>query len=225
MGDPFTEQLLRAFRGVPVRLHAVLLTVDIDVPVVLVVMTSESARPPLTTIGVGADLSPRRALALALEEAGLGFIAVRWLAANTPDYRPEPGYRDCVDLRRHALAHALDPALRSRIEFLTRPSETLSLGELPDRSSESAVANLRLVAHELGDKGFDVVAVDLTTPDVDEVGYKVVRSVVPGLQPLDDDHTCRHLGGRRLYEVPYRLGLRPRPAEESELNSDPHPFP
>jgi ribosomal protein S12 methylthiotransferase accessory factor len=210
--DPFVERLLRAFRGVPVRLHAVLLTLDVDVPVVLVVMTSESGRPPLTTIGVGADLSPRRALALALEEAGLGFIAVRWLAANTPDYRPEPGYRDCVDLRRHALAHALDPALQSRIDFLIRPSETLSLGELPDRSSASAAENLRVVARELGDNGFDVVAVDLTTPDIDAVGYKVVRSVVPGLQPLDDDHTCRHLGGHRL-------------SAEGDLNPDPHPFP
>jgi ribosomal protein S12 methylthiotransferase accessory factor len=213
VGDPFVERLLRAFRGVPVQLHAVLLTLDIDVPVVLIVMTSAST--PLTTIGIGVDLSPRRALALALEEAGLGFVAVRWLAASTPDYRPEPGHRECVDLRRHALAHALDPTLRSSIEFLTCPGETLSLSELPDRSSEDPDENLRLVTSELAGHGFDVVAVDLTTPDVDEAGYKVVRSVVPGLQPLDDDHTCRHLGGTRLYSHQVR----------SELNPDPHPFP
>jgi ribosomal protein S12 methylthiotransferase accessory factor len=200
-----------------VRLHAVLLTLDIDVPVVLIVMTSESGAPPLTTIGIGADLSPRRALALALEEAGLGFVAVRWLAASTPDYRPEPGHRECVDLRRHALAHALDPTLRSSVEFLTYADDTLSLNELPDRSSESQ-ENLRLVTGELAAHGFDVIAVDLTTPDVDEAGYKVVRSVVPGLQPLDDDHTCRHLGGSRLYQWS-------GPAEEHELNPDPHPFP
>ena len=216
VGDPFVERLLRAFRGVPVRLHAVLLTLDVDVPVVLIMMTSEST--PLTTIGVGADLSPRRALALALEEAGLGFVAVRWLAASTPDYRPEPGHRECVDLRRHALAHALDATLHGSVEFLTSPGETLSLSELPDRSSEDADENLRIVTGELAGRAFDVVVVDLTTPDVDEVGYKVVRSVVPGLQPLDDDHTCRHLGGARLYQWS-------RAAEESELNPDPHPFP
>jgi ribosomal protein S12 methylthiotransferase accessory factor len=214
--DPFVERLLRAFRGVPVQLRAVLLTLDIDVPVVLILMTSESI--PLTTIGVGADLSPRRALALALEEAGLGFVAVRWLAASTPGYRPEPGHRECVDLRRHALAHALDPTLTSSVEFLTRPTETLSLADLPDRSSEDAVENLRAVTGELAWHGFDVAAVDLTTPDVDEAGYKVVRTVVPGLQPLDDDHTCRHLGGRRLYRWS-------RGVDESALNPDPHPFP
>jgi ribosomal protein S12 methylthiotransferase accessory factor len=150
---------------------------------------------------------------------------VRWLAASSPGHRPTPGYRDCVDLRRHALAHALDPDLRSSVEFLTRPSEMVSLAELPDRSGDSAVRNLRSVARELGDHGYDLVGLDLTTPDIDEVGFKVVRSVVPGLQPLDDDHTCRHLGGGRLYEVPYRLGLLPRPGVESDLNPDPHPFP
>ena len=225
VGDPFVRRLLHAFHGVPVRLHAVLLTLDLELAVVLVLMTTESGRTPLTTIGVGADLSPARAVALALEEAGLGFVAVRWLAAATPDYRPAPDHAECVDLRSHALAHALDPSLRRSVEFLTRPTATLALDDLPDRSSDSAAANAHVVAGELAAHGFDVVAVDVTTPDVDAVGYKVVRSIVPGLQPLDADHTHRHLGGTRLYEVPYRLGLRDRPAEESDLNRDPHPFP
>jgi len=223
--DPFVEALLRAFRRVPVRLHAVLLTLDVDIPVVLIVITTDSDRVPLTTIGLGADLSPRRALALALEEASLGFVGLRRLAALSPGYRPEPGYRDVVDLHRHGLAHAVDPALRRTIDFLVDASSTIRLDELPDRSSESVVVNLRTAVDTIAAEGLDVVAVDLTTPDVDDVGFKVVRCVVPGLQPLDIDHTHRHLGGRRLYDVPWRLGLVPRPRHESELNRHPHPFP
>jgi ribosomal protein S12 methylthiotransferase accessory factor len=81
---------------------------------------------------------------------------------------------------------------------------------IEDRSGESVVANLRTVVDDLAHAGFDAVAVDLTTEDVDAVGYKVVRVVVPGLQPLDNDHTCRHLGGARL---------------RATFNPDPHPFP
>jgi ribosomal protein S12 methylthiotransferase accessory factor len=223
--DPFVQELLRAFDGVPVRLSAVLLTLDIDVSVVLVVVASESGRPPLTVLGLGADLSPRRALAAALEEAALGFVAYRRLIAHSPEYWPEPGYRDVVDLERHALAHAVDAALRPSMDFLALPSTTVPLDALPDRSSESAPDNLRTVVDAVAAVGLDVVAVDLTTPDVDDAGFKVVRCVVPGLQPLDTNHTQQHLGGRRLYEVPYRLGLVPRPRSEDELNPDPHPFP
>jgi ribosomal protein S12 methylthiotransferase accessory factor len=74
-------------------------------------------------------------------------------------------------------------------------------------------------------RGLDVIAVDLTTPDIDDVGFKVVRAVIPGLQPLDIDHRHRHLGGRRLAEVPWRMGLANAPVGEDAFNPHPHPFP
>ena len=101
----------------------------------------------------------------------------------------------------------LPASLRASVEFLTAGDAT---ARIEDRSTESAAENLRTVVDDLAHAGFDAVAVDLTTEDVDSVGYKVVRVVVPGLQPLDNDHTCMHLGGARLH---------------GELNPDPHPFP
>src|SRR5207245_67251 len=104
-------------------------------------------------------------------------------------------------------AQAVDPSLRARVEFLTAGDGT---ARIEDRSTESAAENLRTVVDDLAHAGFDAVAVDLTTEDVDSVGCKVVRVVVPGLQPRDNDHTCMHLGGARLH---------------GQLNPDPHPFP
>jgi ribosomal protein S12 methylthiotransferase accessory factor len=72
---PVDDPVLDAFRTVPVRVDAVLLTLDIPVPVVLVVVQTTTDRPPLTAIGLGTDLNPARALSLALEEAGIGFLA------------------------------------------------------------------------------------------------------------------------------------------------------
>ena len=200
------DPVLDAFRTVPVRVDAVMLTLDIPVPVVLVVVRTTTDRPPLTAIGLGTDLSPARALSLALEEAGIGFLGMRRLAAAT-EYRPQPRYAHVTDLHTHGLAHAVDPSLRASVEFLTAGDAT---ARIADRSTESAAENLRTVVDDLAHAGFDAVAVDLTTEDVDSVGYKVVRVVVPGLQPLDNDHTCMHLGGARLH---------------GELNPDPHPFP
>jgi ribosomal protein S12 methylthiotransferase accessory factor len=70
-----------------------------------------------------------------------------------------------------------------------------------------------------------VVGIDVTTPDVDEAGFKVVRVVVPELQRMDIDHRHQHLGGRRLYEVPHKLGRAAKLADEDTLNLQPHPFP
>lgn len=225
VGDPFARRLLEAIEGLPTSCHAIVLTLDIDVTVILVVLVSESGSPPFTVLGLGTDLDPRRALVLALEEALLSLCGMTRSVARRRGYRSEPDYRDVVTLELHGLAHALDPLLRPGVEFLTKATESVALDDLSDRSSASALANLRTVVDHLEAAGLDVVAVDLTTADIDDVGLKVVRAVVPGLQPLDNDHTRRYLGGRRLYEVPRKLGLVDRPIRRQDLNPDPHPFP
>ena len=55
--------------------------------------------------------------------------------------------------------------------------------------------DLKKVLSLLESRGFDVLVVDLTTPDVREVGFRVVRVLIPGLQPLHGDHCYPFLGG------------------------------
>jgi ribosomal protein S12 methylthiotransferase accessory factor YcaO len=62
--------------------------------------------------------------------------------------------------------------------------------------------------------GLELLMLDLTRPDV---GFPVVRMVVPGLR-----HFWARLAPGRLYDVPPRLGWIPRKLEEDELN--PVPF-
>jgi ribosomal protein S12 methylthiotransferase accessory factor len=59
---------------------------------------------------------------------------------------------------------------------------------------------------------------------VAETGFRVVKVFIPGMQQIEGDHTHRLLGGRRLFEVPRRLGY-PAAAHIAELNPDPHPYP
>ena len=71
--------------------------------------------------------------------------------------------------------------------------------------------------------GFEALWVDVTTPDVAEVGLHVVRSLVPGMQPLDNDHTHRYLGGHRVRDVARRFGRDINDA--TAYHAAPHPFP
>ncbi len=66
--------------------------------------------------------------------------------------------------------------------------------------------------------------VDLTTEDVRPLGLRVTRAVVPGFHPLVLGHRRRALGGRRLWEVPGKLGYPGRSPEQGD-NPLPHPYP
>jgi ribosomal protein S12 methylthiotransferase accessory factor len=222
--DPQIRRFVRVLRRLAVRPHVVYLTLDIPIPVFLIVMT-RSAGPPWTIVASGADLSPRHALLLALEEACLALIGIGRYIAAEPGYMPAPDYNDLTTLPRHGLAHALDPRLRSSVDFLTHPSEVVSLGDLRDVATGNPLADLRTALKEIRPHVADVVGVDVTTPDVDEVGFKVVRVIVPDLQPMDINHRYPHHGGHRLYDVPSKLGLVANPRTECELNTQPHPFP
>jgi len=65
--------------------------------------------------------------------------------------------------------------------------------------------------------------VDITPVDVAECGISIIRSIVPGLQPVTFGRDFRHLGGSRLYQAPVWMGLRNQPLQEDQLN--PHPMP
>ena len=87
------------------------------------------------------------------------------------------------------------------------------------------VMNIRCLVDKLNEKNLNVIVKDLTTVDIDDVGFKVVRAVVPGMQPLDINFARRYLGGKRLYGVPCQMGLRSQPLTEEEVNPYPHMFP
>jgi ribosomal protein S12 methylthiotransferase accessory factor len=223
--DPFVQHLLNAIKDLPVRVHAKVLTLDIQIPIILIIVSSESGSP-YTIVGLGIDLNPIRAVTLALEEACLTTLGMaRYAQYNPENFRPAPDYLNVKNLDMHGLAHAISPDLRQSVEFLTKSNTLLSVKDLPNVSSESMVKNVKTLVDMIHHKNLDVIFVDLTTSDIDEVGFKVARVVVPGLQPLDIDHEWRHLGGERLYQVPVQLGLLNKPLSEESLNPFPHPFP
>jgi len=67
--------------------------------------------------------------------------------------------------------------------------------------------------------------VDVTSPDVRELGLTVTRVIAPELCALDVSHRARFLGGERLTTAAYESGLRATPLELVDVNPLPHPFP
>jgi ribosomal protein S12 methylthiotransferase accessory factor len=222
--DPVIQRLLQALRRITIEPHAVLLTLDIPIPVILMVMTRPSG-PPWTIVASAADLSPRHALLLALEEACLALIGMGRAFAADHGFRAAADCSNVTTLPLHGLAHAADARFRSSVDFLIRPSEIVTLADLRDVATGNPVTDLETALQAVRPRVSEIVGVDVTTSDIDDVGFKVVRVVVPDLQPMDINHNHRHLGGRRLYEVPSKIGFKTTPSDETHLNDTPHPFP
>jgi len=223
--DPFITKLLEALEGLPVTCQAFVLTLDIDVPVILVMLQSTTSHIPYTAMGLGTCLNPYKALSLALEEALLTYIGMSRYARANPGYQPKPDYQDVDKPTLHALAHAVRPELKNSTRFLANSNNKILIQNLANNYNENMVANVRLLVQLLEAENLDPIIVDLTTSDVDDAGFKVARAVIPGMQPLDINHSQRHLGGKRLYEVPCKMGLLDYQRSENELNPFPHPFP
>jgi ribosomal protein S12 methylthiotransferase accessory factor len=216
--DPFCKSLLNELSVLPAECEAYLIPSDTGVPVIMVLLRSTSGHLPYLVLGNSADLDPNRALMLALEEVTLTWLGMRQFAFVEKDFKPANDYKNIDTVIRHALAHAVDPELGKSLEFLNSYGKQISFQDIKNRSDKNMINNLKILVNELKEKDLNVVVKELTTVDVDEVGFKVVRVVVPGMQPLDVNHNSRHLGGKRLYEVPCQMGLKSRPLAEEDLN-------
>jgi ribosomal protein S12 methylthiotransferase accessory factor len=206
--------------------HILLLTVDVPLPIVLVAMTSTEQKP-YVVMGCAADCLPENALRLALEEALLSMHGITTYAERDPEYAPgeNADYSDIRDLLRHAWVYAVDPRLRDVTTAQFVPAGSVAAADLPTAATDSTIEQLRWLVRELGARGHESIVVDLTTVDIDDVGFKVVRGVVPGMQPLDVDHRYRHLGGRRLHARASELGIGEHRFGGAAPNPYPHPFP
>lgn len=69
----------------------------------------------------------------------------------------------------------------------------------------------------------NVYAKEVTTSDVLDANFKVLRVICPQLIPLNGSFGKYYLGGERLYSTPVKMGFK-RSTYDS-LNRMPHPFP
>ena len=191
-----------------------LLTLDIDVPIVTAALINDSGLP-LTSFGIAADMDPATALRGALEEALLTRLLVN--RSDLTAERDEASGGDLRTLRDHLLAHAASPQLRESMRFLTDYGPEIDFSVIAANANSKDTASQRCI-----DAGLRPIWVNLTTSDVGDLGFKVVRTVIPGAQPLDNDHNHRYVGGSRLTSVPAALGWS---SALATFNPAPHPFP
>ena len=198
--DDVVAELTKRARAESLTVTPLLVTQDIDVPVVAAAVHREGEWPRFA-VGSGANLDPIAAARSAIAEALQNWMELRSMG---PEMAAEQGgaIAEYADLPGAAEAF-VDPDSRIPVE---------GLGE-PDLTGET---ELRAVCDRLSAVDLDAYAARLTTRDVDALGFAAVRAVVPAAQPL---FTGEPYFGDRARSVPESMGFEPR------LDRPYHPYP
>ncbi len=216
------RETLSRYRDVPAQLFCSNITTDLGIPVVLSLLLSYAPGRPTAVIATAADSDPGKAINKALIELAANNVAVRWLSEERARRGVPPIPQAITTQEDHGLLYA-QPHVAGLLEPLVRSHVVLHFRDLPGAATLDLKQLIESYVDRFATMGLEVIVVELTAPMFKELGFNVVKVLVPGLQPIDFAG-IRHYGGKRLYEAPRRMGYSNSALNPSELNHFPHPF-
>ncbi|MCA9685895.1 MAG: YcaO-like family protein, partial [Myxococcales bacterium] len=158
----------------------------------------------------------------ALRELAASRHLVLQLVFEARGHLPGPDAASVVSMGDHALLYArpemaveLDPWWQGSAEEPLVVPSTVDLAQ-----PASLRERLQLALEQLEIVGLEVHAVDLTPPELAELGLCVVKTLVPGTVPMTFDSRWPPTAAPRLSQALRRLGL----PVVTELRRTPHPF-
>ncbi|MFJ4970995.1 TOMM precursor leader peptide-binding protein [Streptomyces sp. NPDC088755] len=213
--------------------HAFDTRMDLAVPVVTALAVRRDGGHGTLSFSAAAGFDPADTVEAALSEV---LTYIPHLPYQVAERRSEleameRDFGKVLHLKDHAQLYGLPSMVRHAAEYL-EPVAVLPLDEvfadwLPLRPrTGDLLDDLRCLRDQLTDAGYDVIAVDQTTPEQRRMGLHTVSTTVPGLLPLDFGWSRqRALRMPRLRTAPRAAGRRADDLPEAEIKAVPHPFP
>ncbi len=224
LDEPWIEKIVKERFQRP-NLEYLLFLMETDLPhsTVICFIKDYNFDPPIVNVGGACRADIRKAIVKAMVEAVQGWTWARFKrleqgAQETPtSFQHITGFEERVDL--YATAD-----MDASLSFLFDNPERIKLSDIPvcSTSETEAIPKMLSAIHEAGS---DVVYVDLTMPDIQDLGLQVGKVYCPALQQIEGNFQHILLGGKRWSQVPQKLGWRTTPTLPEEINPFPHPYP
>lgn len=191
-----------------------------------VALQLDEADAPAVVVGLGADLDAGRAARKAMLEIGQVRPTLRKRMRDPKQRRrmeelvADPHLVKTLD--DHDLLYASHKTIGALDFLLKQPSEPFDWQAHRCNSTPTEKLD-RLVAHCHAER-WDLIYVNLTPPDMLKLGLHTVRAILPDFQPIHFGWKEPRLAGKRLYDLPRRLGFAATSSTPAQLNDDPHPL-
>jgi ribosomal protein S12 methylthiotransferase accessory factor len=206
---------------------------DVMPPSVVAVALLREDAPGKLVLAAGSSFDPEDAIRAALCEvaAYIPTFAVRLETDMEAMQAMARDYRKLTKLEHHSLLYGL-PEMATKASFLFQNASTSSVEELyadwieKRPRSHDLLDDLRYCIDEIIRLGMDVIVVEQTCPEQEQVGIKAASVIAPGLLPIDFGWgRDRVFDLPRLRTVPRTAGYLDKDFEPTLSNPAPHPFP
>ena len=217
------QDLVRRLERSGYRVTLLDATNDSGVPTIMGVMRNPLPNALPLVFAAAASLDPEEAVRKSLEELAHTERYMWQIKATVPAVPYQPGHRNIVDQVSH-LSFWTNHDHAAYAEFIFSSTQAIDFQDIPNHATGDPRLDLDRLVTMVQRTGHRVLLADVTSPDVDQLGLKVVRAIIPGYHPLFMGYIVRALGGTRLWEVPQKLGYSEISRENGD-NALPHPFP
>jgi ribosomal protein S12 methylthiotransferase accessory factor len=188
-------------------------TLDLGVPTVYGVQVAPFNNHATTLVSCSSKSSIAKALAKVI-------LDMAQLSAAFRQGRPLPECWDDFSEPMQGAGYMAHCERRHAFDFLLLSPATRKLSDI--MQTEPHDDPLKRILKTLRSNALSCYAVDLSPDEAVRSGIRVVRIIIPGLQPLSFRYRAKFLGHPRLYDAPRRMGFPSLP--EQELNDFPQPF-
>jgi ribosomal protein S12 methylthiotransferase accessory factor len=204
LDDPYVHRLKAYLASRGRDLWVLDVTTDLGIPAFTAVSRRIDDPREEIMLGFGAHAEAKIGLLRAVTE--LNQMLVPLLQPQRDPQRPLFGDPATVDWIENA-------TLAAHPYLVPSDSPLRRLDRFPRDWTDDLRDDIELGRRRVEDAGLEMLVLEQTRP---ETGMPVVKVIVPGLR-----HFWARFGAGRLYDVPVRMGVLPRPLAEEQLNPVP----
>lgn len=212
--NPKLKKMFDICKRYRLELKIIDITTDLGIRAMMGIIIDLTGLGPAISIGLSSDLDPVIAAIGAAEEA---FHTRPWIRNEMMKQNKDRNVNNQIG---RGLFWS-DPKMIKKCDFLFNDKKNKHLKQ--KYKLRYTPEKLKKVLSILINKfNYNVYFMEVTTPEVKNAGFIVVKVIIPELQPLYLDDRFPYLGGERLSTVPAKLGFKN--IHKTNLNKLPHPF-
>lgn len=191
------------------------ITTNVNIPVYLTILIDRTGIGPAVLLGTKASLNRIEAILGSMEESFMGRSWIRAWMSKGRHLKYQKKYVKIETQLHRALLWA-NAGMIKELEYLDDQMEQPFKGE----AHESTLAkDLKKVKEIIGAMGYKIYYKEITYKLFQEFGYVVVKTIIPGLQPLYLDESEKEIIQERVESVAKHFGMH-----KFMVNKVPHPF-